>query len=102
MANSGSPFEGNSLGRVFGLGLVVFALFIVVGGVLWFIGSTLGLGTAASFFMAACIAPLLVAGVILLWVFSMSLERRQQVLGVRSSKSTEPGEGESNPQGPTQ
>ena len=85
MADSGSPFGGSSAGRILALGIVVFVLFVVVAGVLWFLGSVLGLGNAAAFFLAACVAPLLVAGVILLWVFSMSLEKRQQVLGVRPS-----------------
>ena len=90
MADHKSPLDAvpGSINRGAVLGLGVFALFIVVGGVIWAVGSALGLTTAGSFFLAACSAPILVAGVVLLWLYRMPAARRQRMLGVTPAPST--------------
>jgi hypothetical protein len=85
MSNTG--FEVKSIRRALVLGVVVFVVFIAAGGLLWALGVALGLGNIPAFFLAACAGPLIVAGVILLWLFSLPLERRQKLLGVSTTPS---------------
>ncbi len=70
------------LGRVLALGLALFLAFAVVAAGLWALGNALGLGNTAAFLLAACAAPVIVGGVVLLGVFSLPLERRQSLLGL--------------------
>ncbi len=64
------------------LGLVVLVGYLVAAGGLWALGAALGLSTIASFFVAACIAPVLVSAGVLWWVLTMPEGRRQALLGI--------------------
>ncbi len=70
------------LGRALTLGLALFLAFAVAAAGLWALGNALGLGNTAAFLLAACAAPVIVSGIVLLGVFSLPLERRQTLLGV--------------------
>jgi Kef-type K+ transport system membrane component KefB len=94
MGNSGTSFDPETLPRALRLGVAVFAVFVVVTGALWALGSALGLATVPAFFLAVCVGPILVAGVSLGWLYSLSPARRQALLGVKpSSGEDRPGSG---------
>ncbi len=88
MSNSGTAFSPGVLRRAVLLGIVVFVAFVVAGGAVWALGSALGLGNVPAFLVAVCVGPLLVVAVVLGWLFSLPLERRQKLLGVTSSVSS--------------
>jgi len=67
------------------LGLALFVVFALAGGLLWLLGTALGLPRITAFFLAACAGPLLVAGALLLWLLAQPLERRQHLLGIAPS-----------------
>lgn len=83
----GASWDNGAIRRALTLGIVVFFVFVVVSGALWALGTALGLTRTAGFLLGVCVGPLLVAGIVLGWLFSMPLERRQQVLGVRPSST---------------
>lgn len=68
--------------RGIALGFVVLVGYLVVGGALWALGVALGLSTLVAFFVAACIAPLLVTALVLWWVLTMPEKRRRALLGI--------------------
>jgi|GEM_PF-3830797 len=74
------------LRRVLALGVALFLAFAIAAAGLWILGNALGLGNTAAFLLAACAAPLIVGGVVLLGVFSLPLERRQSLLGVTARR----------------
>lgn len=80
-----SSFDSSAVWRALVLGFVVFAVFILAGGLLWWLGMALGLPRITAFLAAMCLGPLLVAGGLLAWVFSMPLARRQRLMGVKST-----------------
>lgn len=82
MSNLGTPFNRSMIMRVVALGLVVFAAFLGAAGLLWMLGSSLGLSTTFSLILGACLGPLLVTVPVLLWFYRLPLERRQRLLGV--------------------
>jgi Kef-type K+ transport system membrane component KefB len=85
MSNSGTSFDPRALPRALRLGIVVFAIFVIVAGALWALGAAFGLGRVPAFFLAVCVGPALVAGVTLGWVYSLPAERRQSLIGVGGS-----------------
>ena len=87
MNNSGTAFSPGVLRRAVLLGIVVFVAFVIAGGAVWALGGALGLGNVPAFLVAVCIGPLLVVAVVLGWLFSLPLERRQKLLGVASAAS---------------
>lgn len=99
MSNSGESLDPRGLRRGMVLGLGVFAAYVVAAGVLWALGTALGLGNVAAFFLAACAGPLLVTGALLLWVLSLPQARRQRLVGL---VSTPPPDDADAGQGPTQ
>ncbi len=95
MSQSQTPAGGAAVSRGFKLGLVVFGLFVGAAALIWALAAAVGLSTPVAFLVAACSAPLLVGGVILIWFFSLPLPRRQILLGV----GTEPPDGQNHPGG---
>ena len=76
------------------LGLVLFGVFVIVAGLIWVLGQAAGLTTVPAFFLAACGAPLLVGGLVLIWFFSLPLARRQAMLGVPHPSDSAPSDDE--------
>lgn len=95
MSRSEGPLQAQALPRALMLGIGVFIGFTIVAGALWALGGALGLGTAPAFFLAACAAPLLVAGPILLWFFAQPLARRQALLGLSPAEESAADDAES-------
>ncbi|MFC1959841.1 hypothetical protein ACFLYO_03940 [Chloroflexota bacterium] len=89
MSNPGPYLEPRSLWRAAVLGIVVFGVFVLVAGLLWLIGTALGMATVFAFLVATCAAPLLVGGGLALWLLAMPLERRQKILGVGAASLPE-------------
>jgi hypothetical protein len=79
------------------LGLFLFGAFVVVAGLIWVLGQAAGLATAPAFFLAACGAPLLVGGLVLVWFFSLPLARRQAMFGVPPHDSEDAAPDEDSP-----
>ena len=92
-AGASAP-HGRAVSRGISLGLVLFGAFVVVAGLIWVLGQAAGLTTVPAFFLAACGAPALVGGVVLVWFFSLPLARRQAMLGVRQSSEAAPPDDE--------
>ena len=86
--------HGRAVSRGISLGLVLFGVFVVVAGLIWLLGQAAGLATAPAFFLAACGAPALVGGVVLVWFFSLPLARRQTMLGVHQTPEAAPPDDE--------
>ena len=88
----GASWDNGAIRRALTLGIVVFVVFVIVSGALWALGTALGLTRTVGFLLGVCVGPLLVASIVLGWLFALPLERRQQVLGVRPSGAGQPGE----------
>lgn len=78
-------FDPGAVRRALFLGFALFFAFVFVGGVMWGVGMALGLPRTSAFLVAVCLGPLVVAGGLLGWVFSMPLEKRQRLVGVKPS-----------------
>ena len=89
MSQAHAPAGHAAISRGFKRGLVVFGLFVGVAALIWALAAAAGLSTPVAFLVAACSAPLLVGGVILVWFFSLPLKRRQHILGVGTETSRE-------------
>ena len=94
----GAAGDDYGIRRALLLGLALFVVFVVIGGGLWLLGMALGLPRITAFLVGVCGGPLLVAGIALLLVLSMPLERRQCLLGVRPDSP--PARSPDDPQDP--
>jgi hypothetical protein len=92
VGDTGEWLNQRALGKALGLGLALALTFLVVGGGLWALGDALGLGTILAFFLAACIAPVVVVGPLLLWLFGLSPERRRALLAGGAGRGDDSGE----------
>lgn len=79
----GTGWDDGAIRRALLLGMALFVVFVVVGGGVWLLGMALGLARVTAFLVGMCGGPLLVVAIGLLVVFSMPLERRQRLVGVR-------------------
>ncbi|MBN2469652.1 MAG: hypothetical protein JXN59_02915 [Anaerolineae bacterium] len=86
----GAAGDDYGIRRALLLGLALFVVFVVISGGLWLLGMALGLPRITAFLVGVCGGPLIVAGIALLLVFSMPLERRQRLLGVRPDSPPAP------------
>ncbi len=96
--SSSAVDSAGAVRRALALGIAVFVAFAVAGGLLWLLGTALGLPRVAAFFLAACAGPLLVAGPILIWFLAQPLERRQRLLGITPVASRTISSGEASPE----
>ncbi len=84
----GAGWDDGAIRRALLLGVVLFGLFVVVGGGVWLLGMALGLPRVTAFLVGMCGGPLLIIAVGLVVIFAMPLERRQRLVGIRPSDDT--------------